>query len=331
MLIKSNYNFYLYMIAIVLSIGALIISNAIVINDFDDNLYYHLAFNHIDNMLILENYNQFKLDIGHGAEPIYFLFNYIFKDVIEFNSLILIINIFFLYSVFNVLKKFFKYYLLIYIILLLSNNYIYVLLSDPHRVKLAISFFLLYLVSVRYKSILLILSILTHFQMLIFIVYKFMILIFDKIKDKGSFLLSNLQIFVLLCFFILYYITYDSFGYTYIYLPIYNKIVVYSDTFKINLNTVVFTWFYIYYICYIHYFKLNNTQKLFYPLLIVLFSISFILNFYRIQLLLLILIFVIELNRLFDGKRYAVLIVLPLIIYNFYNLVKFLIKGLGLE
>ena len=111
----KKYNFFLQLFNVFLSLLVLYIANLIVIRDFDDNESYNLAFQSIGDLEIKEAYFVFSKIIGGGVEPVYFLLNYIFNNYLNFNILIMLINIIFLYFIHRALRTFYpKNYLVIY-------------------------------------------------------------------------------------------------------------------------------------------------------------------------------------------------------------------------
>ena len=139
---------------LLLSFFVLIIATSIVATDFDDNQYYRIAFELIDGLEMQEAYSKFTDSIGGGFEPGFFSLAYFFSGYLTFDSFIILINLFFLYSIYRTLQKFFpQNYLLIYPALLVSNNYIVPLLSDVHRLKLALLVFMAYLFVKKFRYV----------------------------------------------------------------------------------------------------------------------------------------------------------------------------------
>lgn len=327
----KKYNFFLQLFNVFLSLLVLYIANLIVIRDFDDNEAYNLAFQSIGDLGIKEAYFVFSKIIGGGVEPVYFLLNYIFNNYLNFNILIMLINTIFLYFIHRALRTFYpKNYLVIYTVLILSSNFIFVLLADLHRLKLAIVFFLAYLTSVNYRGVLLSISLATHFQMTAYIIYR----AFDHLLNKFSrhnktyFNKRYMAIFILgVGAFI--FIFYDALN-LYVYLPLENKIKYYTRPIESYFNMVWYGGLFGIYFTYLILFKLRETGRLLIPLFITLFTLSIILNLYRLNLIWLTIVFIVEFNRFLTGKNYAIIIATPLFMYTLYGFTRFSLRGFGL-
>jgi hypothetical protein len=320
---------------ILLSVLALYIANYIVVSDFDDNQFYNLAYTSIANLPLQEAYILFTQSIGGGAEPVFFLLNYIFSSVvyeeIGFNILILCINIPFLICIHFTLKKYYeKNYQLLYAVLLISSNYIYPLLSDVHRLKFAFLFFMAFLFSKKFKSIFLLLSFFTHFQMLAYLAYRITELVSFKIKalKKTTYkdILKGIALFVGIV--VIGIAFFDSFV-SYIYTPLDNKIRFYLESTDSFFNLFWYGGLFSIYFTYLLLFKIKDGVRFVLPIFLPLFSISVVLNLYRLNLIWLGLVYIVEINRLLTGKKYAILIVCPLFFYSFYGLVRFILRGYG--
>jgi hypothetical protein len=318
---------YLGLLTIFTSIVILYIANCVIVLDYDDNLPYHMAYVNMFDLDLTESFVEYQKATS-GFEPTYFLASFIVNKYITFNIFILFINILFLFSLYKVLKKYFsQYYQVIYIILLLTNSYAFQLLSDAHRLKFALVFFFVYLSINKYKLLFLILSLSTHFQIFIYVIYKIIYRLKLYVINNKKFKVNVFYlIFLLILLITVYFIFFDSLETTYNY--ILNKVSAYTSRNAIQLAMVWLVWMYTIYVIYIHYFKLKKMIDIFYPLVLTIYPISVILHFYRLDLLLLCFIFIVELNRLLQGKRYAIVIVIPLIIYNIYSYIDFIIKGL---
>lgn len=315
-----------------LTIAVVCIANMIVVEDFDDNESYNLAFKSVEGLGITEAYLLFSSIIGGGIEPIYFLINYIFS-FLDFNILILLINIVFLYSFYRLLKRFYSNnYQIIYSVSLISSNLILVLLSDVHRLKVAYLFFMAYLTSFKYKNLFLVTSLLSHFQMIGFIIYTVVNNIFNRIFFRRKIKISKLRLLLfLLAIGAIIFIYYDSI-YSYIYLPLGNKLSYYIralDNFA-YFNIARFGGMFGIYITYLIIFRLKETLHFILPIFFTLFFLSIILNLYRLNLVWLFIIFLVEMNRLLLGKKFAILIVAPLFIYNLFYTSEFIWRALSL-
>ena len=316
---KSYHKISFIVLSIVISFFMMYIANLIIHNNFDDNINYSLAYNSLQDMVLSKAYLNYKIAVG-GAEPILFLYNYYFHTIVSYNISILLLNIIFLVTFYKVLKKYYtQNYQYIFIAMVLSNAYILQFLSDIHRLKFAFIFFFLYLlIDNKYvKNFFLILATITHFQILIFVVYKILNFIINMKKRDNIFSIKNIIIYSL----IILLVYYDPNDLLYLgYQALISKIGFYYEQFKISYTTLFVLWFYILYLSYILCFRLEKTFRHLVYLVIFIFLISVVLNFYRLNLLLFGYIYIIELNRLFSGKRFAFLPVISIFIYNFYLL-----------
>ena len=326
----KKYNFFLQLFNVLLSLLVVYTANLIVTRDFDDNEFYNLAFQSIGDLEIQEAYFVFSKIIGGGVEPVYFLLNYIFSSYLNFNIFIILINLTFLYFIHQALRTFYpKNYLFIYTALILSSNFIFVLLADVHRLKLAILFFLVYLTSVNYRGVFLSISLASHFQMAAYIIYRAFDHLLDKFSghNKGYFNKRYMAIFMLgVGAFV--FIFYDAL-YLYFYLPLANKILYYFRPMESYFNLVWYGGLFGIYFTYLILFKLRETGRLLIPLFITLFTLSIILSLYRLNLIWLTIVFIVEFNRLLTGKNYAIVIAMPLFMYSLYGFSRFALRGLG--
>lgn len=326
--------FILNIVNFFLTIVVIYISNLIVITDFDDNESYSLAFKSIEGLGITEAYLLFSSIIGGGVEPIYFLLNYTFKFFVDFNFFIILINLIFLYYFYKLLKTvFLKNHQLIYAITITSSNLIIVLLSDVHRLKVAYLFFMVYLCSNRFKNLFLIISLFSHFQMVAFIIYSAVDRIYKKIVSQTK-LSKNIYKFLLLSvIFSGIIVSSYEFVYTFVVLPLEAKLAYYmrSPDNTAFFNMARFGGIFGIYMTYLLLFKLKDTFSFVLPIFFTLFSLSIILNLYRLNLVWLLIIFIIEINRLSLGKKFAIVIVAPLLIYNIFYTSEFIWRGLSLS
>ena len=153
---------------------ALIVSSTAVYYDHQDNQLYRLAYDSFLNLNFSESFLSYKNVVG-SSEPVYFIISYLFSFIISYDVFILIINIIFLISIFHLFKFYFNNYYLIYIITLLTDFYLYIFLTNTHRLALAIIFFVLYLTSKKSKMIFLILSFLSQLQIVFCYIYTLIV------------------------------------------------------------------------------------------------------------------------------------------------------------
>jgi len=314
---------------LILSLLALYIANSIVVSGFDDNQPYTLAYLLIDGLEIQEAYFVFIEAIGKGVEPVYFLLNYIVNGYLSFNILILVINVFFLYFLYLLLKKFYpKNYQLIYMALLVSNNYIVPLLSDVHRLKLAFLFFMGYLFTRKYRNVFLSLSVFSHFQMIAYLIYRFVDKLYGKFIYQEKIGINKAYLTIFVAGMAALGVRFYDFLYLYLTTPLEYKIDYYSGLPGSWFPIVFWGSIFGIYFTYLNIFKIREFIRVFVPLFATLFGLSLFLNLDRLNLIWFSVIFIVELNRFLTGKRYAILIVGPLFIYSTYGLTRFVLRGL---
>jgi len=263
--------------------------------------------------------NEYRTTIG-GMEPIYIFLSYISSSVMDYNYFILFLNLAFLVVVFLALKKFTKNYKYMYIILVLTDYYFYVYQSNTHRLKLALIFFLLsYLTHNKTKILMIAASLFSHLQILIYYLYY---LILTQIQNnKLSNILSKKQqydIYMVLTFALF------SFALGFVSREIISKISYYlhlNIPYKVIILVVI-------YLIYLYIFKLKDTIKTFIPLAIIVIGISLFIGSSRVNLMLMEFIFIIELNRVLNKQKYALLIIVPFILYSIYKSVHYIQLGL---
>ena len=319
---------------IVISIVVLFVSQVIVLSNFDDNVFYSLGFDDLTGIALLEGYINYKKITG-ASEPTLFLYSYSVNSAVSYGFSILAINILFLLTFYRVLKKYFTpNYELIYAVFLMSNAYMLVLLSDVHRLKLGLVFFCMYLIANhKLKLFFLALSFVSHFQIIIFGLYK--IIEFLKVNSiRAARRLFDRRMLIYLGFIAAIIFFNLDYLYEFLYLPILNKILYYLD--RTNLNyTVVMSFymslFYVPYLAYLYVFRLKETFKKLFLFASLIFITSVVLSFFRLNLLVFGYIYLIELNRLFGGKRYALFPVTGIFFYNIYGLVSFISIALFAE
>ncbi len=172
-----------------------------------DQMGYYNAYNGIKDVNVLEGYVQYHLYIT-SDEPIHFLILWIFsnlgisKDIVMAFANAILANV--------LTRLFFKWRVSVGIIvfIIFTNFYLLVLYFSAERLKFAfIFFFIAVLLSLRVKKtyLFIVLSILTHVQMLIFVLSRFfamlmqsMISFFLTLKFKLNF---TKVIFIIILFF----------------------------------------------------------------------------------------------------------------------------------
>jgi len=248
----------------------------------------------------------YKTSIG-GIEPIYILLSYIASSILEYNYFILLMNLIFLLVVFLALKKFTKNYISMYILLVSFDFYFFIYMSNTHRLKLAIIFFLLsYLAYNKTKIMMMISAILSHLQILLFYLYYLILTLIHSPKLDDILLKKKKYSIYILLAFILGFIFREQ---------IITKINWYLH---IEIPYKVGTLILIY-LLYLFIFKLRSTIKVFVPLAIMIMIISFFIGSGRVNFMLMEFIFIVELNRLLNRNTYALFAVIPFILYSFYK------------
>ena len=205
-----------------------------------------------------------------------------------------------------------------------------VLLSDIHRLKFALIFFFVYLlVNVKYKKyIFLLLSVLAHFQIFLYCLYKAIHFLIYKCSR------NLLAIYLIGLVFIMSYIYAVEFVIQcpricdYFFQNINNKLSYYMENSKINYYTILMLVIYFPYIFYHYYLRLSDEFNKILLLSLLALTVSVILNFYRLNILIFAYIYIIELNRFIAGHKLAFFPVIGLCGYNLYNALFFLYDGL---
>lgn len=264
---------------------------------------------------IEETFKSYRITIG-SYEPMYFLLSYIFSSVLEYKYFILFINSIFLLVVLLSLKKFTENYKWLYVALVLTDFYFYVYLSNIHRLKLAILFLLLsYILYNRSRVFAIFSAIISHLQIFIFYLY---LAILDVIKNfNENNLLQERKKYVIYTVFILLII------------------LLFQNHIKSKLNYYLYmeisyrvSAVILMYLIYLVIFKLEDTIKLFIPLAILVFIVSFMVGADRINFMLMEFIFIVELNRLLNKNIVALVVVIPIVLYNSYKTIDFIKVGL---
>jgi hypothetical protein len=303
---------------LIFSCITLYIANLAVVNNYDDNILYIQAYNQIIDLSLTKAYIAYKHFTG-GSEIIYFYLNYNASSYIKYPVFILYLNIVFLLVFYKTLKKYFRNYVIIYLITLFTNFYLYVFLINTHKLKVALIFLMLFLLLNKFKKSMLVLSVLSHFQAIIVFIYYAVIILLQKIKDKKLFIINSKKInytFLLI----------STIAISLFYDKILTKIIYYSD-FSIPYRVILLI---ILYTTYLNLFKLKRTKKFFYPVAVIILILSCIIGGDRINFILMEIIFFTELNRSLFNNKYALLVVVPILVYNFTKLVFYINDGVGL-
>ncbi len=254
--------------------------------------------------------NSYRTTIG-GMEPMYILLSYISSSVLDYNNFILLMNLVFLLVVFLALKKFTKNYKYMYVILVSFDFYFYIYLSNTHRLKLAIIFFLLsYLAHNKTKIAMIVSALFSHFQILIFYLY-YLIVIQIKNNKLSDIVLKKKKydIYMILAFVVL------AFALGLVSREIISKISYYLQMeipYKVGFIVLI-------YLVYLFVFKLRDTVKIFVPLALMILIISFFIGSGRVNFMIMEFIFIVELNRLLNRNWYSLFAVIPFILYSFYK------------
>lgn len=265
----------------------------------------------------LERFLQtYKTTVG-GTEPLYMVLSYIFSSVLEYDYFILLMNIFFLSVVFLALKKFTKHYKYMYILLVLSDFYLYIYLSNTHRLKLAIMFLLLsYLTHNKTKIIMIIGAILSHLQILILYLYTLLLSLIEDFRSAS--ILSKMKTYGLYTLLALAFALF------------FQDQIIAKVTYYLQLEIPYkVAALILMYLIYLFVFKLEDTIKLFVPLAIMVIVISFFIGSNRVNFLLMEFILIVELNRLLDKNKNALFVVVPFILYSIYKSVNYIQQGIS--
>lgn len=248
-----------------------------------------------------------------SIEPIYFLVSYLLSYLIDYNTFIFILNFIFLLSLFYVFKYFFTKYYLIFNIFLLTNFYLYIFLTNTHRLKIAFIFFILFLIVKKYKLLSIFVAIISHLQVFLFYLYtlllKFKVSIKYKIKKKSLF---NFLVVVILL----------SLVFIYMFPHIESKIYYHSQKAGVPFSTIILGTVYVLYLILFNQFKI---LKLFIPLFLLILPITFFIVPDRLNFILYEFIFLIELNQLLNKRYYSIIAVLPVVSYSGFKLINLII------
>jgi hypothetical protein len=323
---KSYLEILLSVLNLMLTLVIIYLAQIVVDTNFDDNENYRAGYENVINESFSNAFDIYKEKTA-ASEPVLFFYSYIAAPYVSYDALMLLINFKFLLLFYLVLKKFYsKNYRIIYFFFVITSAYLFVLLSNVHRLKLALLVWFVYLlVNNKYKIPVLVLSIASHFQILVFALIN----ILSKFTLKGivSRAISFFNFKYLLFYFAAYFVLlYDSFGiFEYIRVNIESKLLYYYEDRKVSNYFTMFVVMSIYghYLLYLFCFRLKKTFVELYKPIIIVMLISLILGFYRINLLVFGYLYIAELNKFLGGVRHAILPVIGFLIYNVYQLICF--------
>lgn len=299
-----------FLVATILSIIYLFFLQDIY--SFRDNINYIISFENIQNATnIFEAFISYKGGTG-ASEPVYFILQYTFANIISYNFFTHILNFLFLIVLYLVIGKYFSKQLTAFTIVVLFDYYIYRLTGELHRFKVAILFFMLYLYfdQFKYKSISVFLSVLSHFQMMI--VYLFFVL--QKFKISRYIRLRTLlfiSVFVVLLG--IFFVVFKG--------ALLSKFSYYL-TLQLPISTMIIGLFYFAYLAVV-----NDKKNIAYfvYLFLIMFPTSFIVGADRINIFLIEFIFIVELHKSLEQKKYiSLFLVIPIIFYNIFRIIGFL-------
>ncbi|MAC83425.1 MAG: hypothetical protein CL624_04755 [Arcobacter sp.] len=272
---------------------------------------------YLSNTLSLkESYKNYFYAVGSYEVGDYIL-NYIFSKFISYDLYILLLNIFFLVTVYIALKRFTKHYKIIYTILLFTDFYFYVYLSELHRLKLSIIFFLIFmLVKNISRGIFLILGLISHLQSVVFYAYIIILGLYKDLLSRKIFycVKKYLPYFV---FLIIIFILFQD--------QIFSKLNYYQK-FEIPFKTIIFSGGYL---SFLFYFKDKEVLPSFLPLSILVFIASFLVGENRLFFILIEFVLIYELNKVFNKNYTSLIIVIPIIVYNSYKSINYIMLGLS--
>ena len=258
----------------------------------------------------------YKTSVG-GTEPVFLLLSYVSSSILEYNYFILLMNIVFLFVVFLALRKFTKDYKYMYILLVSFDFYLFIYMSNTHRLKLAIIFFLLsYLTYNKTRVTMMVSAILSHLQILLFYIYYLILKLMNSTMLDDILLQKKKYGFYMILAFIIGFVFREQ---------IITKISWYLHIeIPYKVSTLVLI-----YLIYLLVFKLRDTIKVFVPLAIMVIMVSFFIGSGRVNFMLMEFIFIVELNRLLNRNWYALFAVIPFILYSFYKSVHYIQLGIS--
>jgi hypothetical protein len=298
-------------LVLLISVVPIYISYLTVSSNYDDNILYSQAYQNIHLLSLSDAYIHYKTYTG-GSELVYFILSYVSSYYLTYIMFIVSLNAIFLSSLYQSFKKYFRNYKIIYIVTVLTNFYLYVFLLNTHKLKLALIFLMFFALFSKLKKTWLLISIITHFQVLIYPVYLATDSLITKIKSKKILILNRKNIkniifsmFLSGCFLLLWF---DN---------IANKILYYAQL-DIPNRTVLLT---IMYYAYLSVFKLHNERARFLVISLVIIALAIVVSGDRVNFILMEYIFFIEINRYLHNNSFALIVLGPLIFYNLAKLI----------
>ncbi|EGR1167488.1 TPA: hypothetical protein ACPVXI_003291 [Vibrio parahaemolyticus] len=147
-----------------------------------DNQHYSNFYNNInvlDNGLI-SSYIQYQSSLG-ASEPVFFILNSIFNALsFDYSLFILSLNVILslVIAIYGVKYSYRTTVFLLFSYYIATDYYIFVLFSEAQRLKVAIIFVLIYLISKKKSA--LIISLLSHTQIIFLILSKFKLAVLKK-------------------------------------------------------------------------------------------------------------------------------------------------------
>ena len=164
---RSKYKIQLSNVLVLpITVVPIYISYLILSSNYDDNILYSQAYQNIHLLSLSDAYSHYKTYTG-GSEFMYFLVSYASSFYLTYTMFIVSLNTIFLSSLYLCIKKYFKNYTIIYITTVLTNFYLYVFLSNTHKIKLALIFIMFFLLISKLQKTWLMLSMFTHFQVIL--------------------------------------------------------------------------------------------------------------------------------------------------------------------
>lgn len=267
----------------------------------DCNKDYYLS----DTFSLSIAFKNFMYETG-SREPIYFFLTYCLSDIINYNTFILLLNSIFLSIGFLIVKKYVEKYVYFYLVIILTDFYLYVFLSDIHRLKLALIFLLLsFYFKGKVKYLMMLISVITHLQTIVFFICLLVINFINDIKNNTMKLYKYIFIICIICFIAILFKEHLISKLSY-YLNIQ---VPYKEIVVIVLYSI-----------YIFSNRIKDIRMYFFILSVIVFIISIFVGSDRVNFMLIEFIFYVELNRFFNGYKYSLMVVLPLILYNTYKI-----------
>jgi hypothetical protein len=298
-------------LVLLISVIPIYISYLTVLSNYDDNILYSQAYQNIHLLSLSDAYIHYKIYTG-GSELVYFILSYVSSYYLTYTVFIVSLNAIFLSSLYQSFKKYFRNYKIIYIVTVLTNFYLYVFLLNTHKIKLALIFLMFFALFSKLKKTWLLISIITHFQVLIYPIYLATDSLITKIKSKKILILKRKNIkniiflmFLSGCSLLLWF---DD---------IVNKIQLYYSVGTAN-RTVLIT---IMYYAYLSVFKLHNERARFLVISLVIIALAIVVSGDRVNFILMEYIFFIEMNRYLHNNSFALIILVPLIFYNLAKLI----------